>query len=514
MWPFKKTGAPARQTDSASVTFLRREFSSHPARGLSPERLAYLLDNAEAGDLVSQAQLAEDMEEKDAHLFAELNKRKRALLRLEWDIEGDATPTGKRQAAALRDMAQDIPDFEDMILDMMDALLKGYSCQELEWRNDGGCWIPIAHHRPAEWFTVAPQDRNTLLLRSQAPHNNQYGDWVNAEPLRQWGWITHIHKSKSGWLPRAGLVRVLAWPYLFKNYSVRDLAELLEIYGIPVGLGRYPRNASETEKTTLLQALQSIGHNARGIIPEGMGLEFLSEAKGNSDPFQLMIDWCEHSMSRAIIGGTLASSADGGTKTNALGKVHEQALWDLVYSDARQIAGTLSRQLLIPLAELNGLTFKRPPKLVFDIAENEDITAFAGALHTLTQAGMANHIPVSWVRNRLRIPTPSDGEATLGTLPQTAALKFSAAAARASSRQDDNATPFLEQLGQSAEPVFTATAINPIKELLSSVDNYEEFLSRLDDLFPDMDKAALAAVLRDATLAAELAGRWDIENGD
>ncbi|MCO7025451.1 DUF935 family protein, partial [Vibrio paracholerae] len=95
----------------------------------------------------------------------------------------------------------------------------------------------------------------------------------------------------SGYLSRRGLVRVLAWPFLFKNYSVRDLAEFLEIYGLPIRLGKYPEGATEKEKATLLRAVMSIGHNAGGIIPKGMDIDFQNAADGQSDPFMAMISW-------------------------------------------------------------------------------------------------------------------------------------------------------------------------------------------------------------------------------
>ena len=93
----------------------------------------------------------------------------------------------------------------------------------------------------------------------------------------------------------------LVWHFLFKNYSVRDLAEFLEIYGLPVRLGKYPEGATEKEKATLLQAVLSIGHNAGGIIPRGMEIEFQNAASGQADPFVVMMDWCERSMSKAIL---------------------------------------------------------------------------------------------------------------------------------------------------------------------------------------------------------------------
>src|SRR5699024_8553941 len=116
----------------------------------------------------------------------------------------------------------------------------------------------------------------------------------------------------------------LAWPFLFKNYSVRDLAEFLEIYGLPMRLGTYPPGASDREKATLMRAVASIGHAAAGIIPEGMAIEFQEAATGASDPYVAMLDWCERTQSKIILGATLTSQADRGSNTNALGQVHNE----------------------------------------------------------------------------------------------------------------------------------------------------------------------------------------------
>ncbi|EEG23001.1 Mu-like prophage protein gp29 [Eikenella corrodens] len=170
-----------------------------------------------------------------------------------------------------------------------------------------------------------------LPQRVTLKHNQLKLLGVNGqEPQDLWplGWIVHRHQARSGFLARGGLMRSLAWPYLFKNYSVRDLAEFLEIYGLPVRIGKYPAGASDKEKTTLLNALVGIGHNAAGIIPETMMLELLDAASGSGDTFMSMVDWCERTQSKIILGGTLTTQADGKTSTKptlrAVGKLGRQ----------------------------------------------------------------------------------------------------------------------------------------------------------------------------------------------
>ncbi|MEN1550729.1 DUF935 family protein, partial [Pseudomonas aeruginosa] len=67
-----------------------------------------------------------------------------------------------------------------------------------------------------------------------------------------------------------------------------------------------------------------------------------------------MMRWCDDSMSKAILGGTLTSqTSESGGGAYALGQVHNEVRHDLLAADARQLAATLSRDLLWPLLVLN-----------------------------------------------------------------------------------------------------------------------------------------------------------------
>ena len=230
------------QPQTSHYSHLQRELQTHPTRGLTPSKLAGILDQAEQGDLQAQFDLYEDMEEKDGHIAAELGKRRRALL-VNWSVVPPDNPSAQEKAAAeeLGELLGEIPDFEDVLFDVTDAIGKGFSCCEIEWNRTGKKWFPKSiTHRPQSWFTVHRGYRQELRLRS----NTTGPDGSIGEPLQPFGWITHVHKAKSGYLERTAMFRQLVWPYLFNNYSVGDLAEFLEIYGIPVRIGKYPSGAS------------------------------------------------------------------------------------------------------------------------------------------------------------------------------------------------------------------------------------------------------------------------------
>lgn len=394
------------EPQTARMSTLYRRWEEHPSKGLTPQRLHAILEQAERGDLQGQHDLFRDMEEKDGHILTEMGKRRQALTGCDWDIvpPTNASKSEKADAEWLHEVVESL-ELEEIILNAMDAIGHGFSGQELEWQRQGKETLPVAlNSRPQNWFTISQEDHKTLLL-----NNAGFG-----EKLWDFGWLVHIHKAKSGYLARGGLHRTLCWPYLFKNYSVRDLAEFLEIYGLPMRVGKYMPGASDQEKATLLRAVTMIGHAAAGIIPEGMDIDFQNAAAGSHEPFEAMMNWCEKTESKVILGQTLTAQADGKTSTNALGNIHNEVRHDILRSDARQLARTLTRQLLWPIMAVNrpGADPRRCPRLMFDVVEAEDLAQYAEALPKLVESGM--QVPVNWAHEKLRIPKPMDGEAVLG----------------------------------------------------------------------------------------------------
>lgn len=510
--PIKRNQVTDEQ--SSRIGWVKNEFENHPTRGLTPSRLAAILANAEQGDLIDQLDLYEDMEEKDAHIFTELSKRKRVLQGLDWNIlpPRNATAQEARAADQVQEWFEDLDNFEDTIFDMADGIGKGFSNLEIDWQREGPYLLPHLTHRPARWFTTDKTDRDKLLLRT---------DTGQGDELWPFKWISHIHKAKSGYIARGGLHRVLAWPFLFKNYSVRDLAEFLEIYGIPARLGTYPSGASDKEKRTLLQAVVNIGHNAAGIIPEGMMMEFKEAAKGAAGPFQSMIDWCESSESKAILGGTLTTSAQSTGLGSNLGDVHNEVRHDLRDADARQIGGTLSRDLVWPMVALNipGIAPNRAPRFQFETQEPEDIKLMSEALPELVKIGF--QIPRSWGHEKLQIPEAEKGEAVLGmatpapppaTEEDDPTQAATAAASTATTEQDlvDQQT---RQLQEETAPTLDQV-YDRIRTLMDEVETMEALQDRLVEAYNYLEIDQLADVIQLGMSAAELAGRFELQEGE
>jgi len=499
--------ATLQEPQTSKVGQLHREFASHPSRGLNPTRLSAILLAAEHGDITAQYELFEDMEERDAHIYAEMSKRRRAVVGLPWDIVPPSNPSARERenAKLLHELVQEVPDLEESLFDLTDAIGKGFSNLEIDWHRINGVWLPKSlSYRPQSWFRLYRGFRQEIRLRDAS---------ADGDPLRPLGWVTHTHKAKSGYVERSGLFRALVWPYLFKIYAVGDLAEFLEIYGIPMRVGKYPPSANEKEKVTLLRAITSVGHDSAGIIPEGMLIDFHDAAQGDPKAFELMMDWCERSESKVILGATLTSQADRGSNTNALGNVHNDVRKDLRDSDAKQIASTLTRDLVFAIAALNGLApdgMRRCPRFAFDVSEMEDLTTYAEALPKLVQIGM--RIPRNWAQEQLGIPEPEGAEDVLGAAvspppePGAARAMLKATAANLFVPADLSALDrLLDQIESGSE--LQAQAKQTLAALIDLADQSPTQLAeQLAALYPALDDSGLQDALDRLLFVAQVQG--------
>ena len=439
------------------------------------------------------------MEERDGHICAELSKRKRAISGLSYEIKApkNATPQENTLAETIAEIFEELPDFEDIILNLSEAIGFGFANLEIAWDLTGGVWQPLnLTHRPARWFQLSMTDRNQINLRDGSS---------NGAELWQAGWLVHKHKAKSGDVSRMGLHRALALPYLFKQYAVNDLAEFLEIYGLPMRLGTYPNGASDAEKRKLAQAVALIGHSAAGIVPDGQKIEFVEAAKGTGEPFKTMMDWCESTQSKVILGGTLTSQADGKSSTNALGNVHNEVRHDLLKSDAMQIASSLNRFIKL-ICQVNGWK-GRPPVFVFDTNEPEDLALFADAIPKLVAVGM-NKIPESFLYEKLKIPMAKEGEVVL----KISQLQSNNAAMSALSMDltPQKFTPdqmVIEELADNVlEKISSPIPENAIFNAVRAAKDYDDLADRLAILFVETDTVEFRSVLERATFAADCLG--------
>lgn len=504
-----------KEAQTVQVTTVSSQRLSSMLRGLTPARLAGILQDADDGNLLEQHRLFADMEERDGHIQAEMDKRKSSILGLSWDIVPPVDATAGEKAAAewVKEVLSNAADsMEQLFLAMMDAVGHGFAPIEMEWRREGSVLLPQFLPRPQEWFKLN-------MSRTEIRLND--GSMDGAE-LRPFGWIMHTKRqAKTGYAARMGLFRTLVWPFVYKAYALGDFAEFLETYGLPIIIGKYFTGATAEEKASLMRAVTQLSHDARAIMPEEMKLEIQRVTGGGGDSAHLaMMNWADKSQSKSILGQTLSADTgkDGGGSF-ALGKVHNEVRLDIRNGDARQVSATLTRDLVYPMVALNrpGIPLARCPRLVFNLGKAEDLTSYAEALPQLAAVGM--QIPVSWAHEKLHIPQPQNGEPVLKPVPNPAtphAPQADPATAELTRRVPAgtaalSADALVDTLATNATPSWDAV-IGQIAQLVDSATSLPALQAQLVNAYGGLASDQLVKLMAAGFALAELKGMSDVQD--
>jgi len=502
---------------------VRQIVSDHPWQGMTPRRLGAVLRAAEQGDAVAQCEVAEDIEERDLHYRAVLSTRRLQVSQLPISVEAASDETADQRAADLvRETLVESGVIQAYLFDMLDAVSKGWSVGEIIWRT-GTRWEPARiEWRDPAWFEFSRADGRTLMLRGGPEGIGP------AAPLKPYGYVAHIHRTKSGLPVRGGLVRPACWLILFKSLDIKAWIELCEGYGQPSRLGKYRPGASEEDKRTLLRAVQSMWKDSAAIIPEGMAIEWLeSKLTGDTTLQQSFADWCDRQVSKLVLGQT--GTTDVGQHVGTA-DAHEHVKDDIERDDASQLATTLVRDLVRPVVDLNLGPMARYPRLRIARPDAVDTELFMRTVERYVNLG--GEVEQSVVRDRLGLPDPP--ETTAGGKPVKLLRPSTtptappadpgapdpgtlATAAQQPPAADPAAAPdALDALVVEAladwEPLMQG-AIDPIERLAADCTSAEEFTRRLPELLGEMDVAALTEALARACFAARAAGEVEADVG-
>lgn len=507
--------APPAEHAEATLTGVRSAFSEHPAEGLTPRRLAQIHREAAQGEPMRYLELAEDIEERDLHYAGVLGTRKRSVAQLPITVEAASDAADhKKHADYVRSWIND-EILSAALFDMLDAIGKGFSVLEIDWRYHLGHTCPRDFvWRPQRWFTVDRQDGETLLLR-------EHGADL---PLAPHKFVVHRAKSKSGLTIRSGIARVASWAWMYKAYTLKDWALFAQNYGMPIRIGKYGRNAKEPEKNVLWRAVSQIAGDCAAIMPEDMKVEFheVGAKSGTSDLYEKRADWMDRQVSKAVLGQTTTTDAVSGG--HAVAQEHRLVQEDIERADAIAASATVNRQIVPHLVAFEFGPQDHYPKVRIGRPDEVPLDEFATAFANLGSQGLT--APAAWVRGRLGIPDPKEGEeviggrqtdALFGGAPETGQAKEGMVrrllAARASRADREE---LLERLARRAEDDAAGALAGMTEQIRAVFENARDLadaaeqLARLQ-LSPDAFSDAMARGMALAHLAGQVSLIEEIE---
>lgn len=473
------------------------------ASGLSPSKLAALFTTADQGDGAELLTLAADIERRDSHTRAQLSTRKLALAGLPWQVEAASDDASEVAIADELNALIKRVSFVPLIVNAMDAVMKGYSVIEIEWLK-GPKWMPSRYlWRDPRHFTFDKEDGTTLRMRTDTAPK----DGVDLPAFK---FIVHVPQLISGPTATAGLVRPIGVMYSIKTLGVGAWLAFMEIFGIPTRIGKYTAAATEDDKDALERAVQMIGLDGSGIMPESTKIDLLDAiGKGTGQgEHERMAEWADRQVSKAILGQTL--TADQGA-SYAQGKVHNLVRRDILLADALALQGTLQRDLVQAYVDLNYGVREVYPQIRCVTDEPEDRKTFVDALVPLIDRGMK--VEASSLRDKFGLEEPADGAEVLhpegqapaaegatpaaAPVPPPAKQKASAGTQRMAAAADEPA----DFIDAESDPTDWAETTKPIRAAIeraaaASGETFDGFLAALVQETADGDALVLSLALQ------------------
>lgn len=433
--------------------------------------------------------------ERDCHAYAMLTKRKMAVISRPWQVD-PATPSAadKRAADIVRAQLAAM-DFDHACLNLLDALLKGFAVGEVMWEVMGA-EIVAKEILPKDQRRFSfDQEYQLRLLTLQ--------DMFLGEPVPDRKFIVHSFGAKDGNPYGIGLGTRLFWPVFFKRQDITFWLTFADKFGSPTALGKYPGGSDAGDQRKLLDALSAISQDAGIIVPEGMVIELLEAARsGNADTYEKMARYMDEQISYAVLGEAATGRASGGALAAAVNQREEVRL-ELVQADSDLLSSTINDTLSHWITAFN-VPGANPPTVWRKVAAPEDLTKRAERDEKLVGMGF---------RPSLQYIQETYGGEWTESAPLRTTPQAGDPAAFAAANDSDIADAYAEQLAARAVAAMD-TLIDPVKQLVMRANSLTELQDGLLALYSEMDAGELAGVMTKALIAAELAGRFEVRNGE
>lgn len=342
------------------------KYSTHPGHGLTPPRIVQIYRSAEYGWPLQQCDLFADVIERDAHLRSQIAMRTKSVAGKTWIIQaGGDSPADAKAAAMLEERLRLVPQFKAMLEHLLMFNAYGYAAVGVAWEAVEKVFVPT-------WFDCVDQRRMVFGDRGEPRIVMNTKDFKGTE-LAPGSWI---FTCGPGNIPRSGLMRTATWWSLFKSMSVRDWVLVCERFGIPYPTGRYDEDMTKDEKDILRQAVASLGKDGYAVF-SNKGIIETVKTDGNGTPDEVhgpLVSLANTEMSKLFTGATLTSGEGTSTGSYALGRVHENVLFQFTLSDADYLAEIFEYAIGRPFVVWNGLNAK-PPRLKINVVRESDPAA-------------------------------------------------------------------------------------------------------------------------------------------
>lgn len=373
---------------------------------IDPAGIQSRFTSADIGRPADMCDLFERTIERDGHLRSVYENRIIAVAGKAWIVQaGGKSPEDVKAAELLQDALRAIPNFRETMLHLLMAPAYGYSAAEIVWDVRGGIFVPtefaIVPHRR---FRFTTSDEMRLLTADNRT------DGVELEPGK---WI--VHRAPGRISAAAGYLRTATWWSFFKKLAVGDWIVLCERFGIPYVTGQWKETASEADKEILKQAVANLGKDGAAAFSDACQIVLNTSSGGKAEDVQgALTNLCNAELSKLVLGATLTSGEGSSAGSYALGRVHQDARFDIIQGDEQMLGDAFERDVGARFVEFNEFKAKPPRVKVYVTRDVDPLTDMKILSIAANELGMS--IDGEQVRQRFNIKKPDEGgEVLTGT---------------------------------------------------------------------------------------------------
>ncbi len=325
---------------------------------LTPETLSGILNNAERGELRDWADLCDRMAEVDAQVRASLETRVAAIAGARCVVEpgpptGDPRRDRYREDAAqfFENVLAQTPDWSTRVMELLDGIPKGVGVLQKTWAWDGHAVMPTltwVHTRRFRWF------RDDWTLRLADDGNALWTPGLELDPDE---WIVHAPKTVAGYPTRVGVMRAVAWAYLFKRWCAQFWIQGAERFAWPLLWAKVPRGAAADVRATAQQGLDDLSADHAAVVEDPVAFQLIETTVKDNGTWKTFHEAMNNEIAKAILGMT-DMNEPGRIGAYAAVEVRRGATVDArIAMDELSLASTIRGQLAEPCIRLNAHLF-------------------------------------------------------------------------------------------------------------------------------------------------------------
>ncbi len=297
----------------------------------------------------------------DPHLMATIQQRKMQVMQLEYEVQHSAEGIGQSGITKELEQVFESIDFNELVSEIMDAIFFGYSVVELTWKKDGKILRPDKiTGKPQEWFIF---DKNNELRLRKYKHG--FYLFEEGEKLPPYKFILTQHKPTFTNPYGEKILSRCYWPVTLKKGGIEYWQLMMERYGMPYLIGRYPNTFNATQKTEFLEQLKQMVIDNITIFDEALGIELKESPQFDiGQLYENLVKFHNREISKAVLTVTLTTEIEK-TGSYKAGEVHKEMLQFLGESD-RKLVETSLNKIIDYYCELNYGNIERPKIKLLD----------------------------------------------------------------------------------------------------------------------------------------------------